>query len=43
LLHAPVLEGVQLSRQFYLIWHNQRTLSPIALAFRSFLLSEKSS
>jgi len=39
LLHAPVLEGVQLSRQFYLIWHNQRTLSPIALAFRSFLLS----
>jgi DNA-binding transcriptional LysR family regulator len=38
LLHAPVLEGVQLSRQFYLIWHNQRTLSPLALAFRSFLL-----
>ncbi len=40
LLHAPVLEGVQLSRQFHLIWHNQRTLSPLALAFRSFLLSE---
>jgi len=39
LLHAPVLEGVQLSRQFYLIWHNQRTLSPLAHAFRSFLLS----
>jgi len=38
LLHAPVLEGVQLSRQFYLIWHNQRTLSPLAHAFRSFLL-----
>jgi DNA-binding transcriptional LysR family regulator len=41
LLHAPVLEGVQLSRQFYLIWHNQRTLSPLALAFRSFLLSNR--
>ncbi|MCD6200021.1 MAG: LysR family transcriptional regulator [Deltaproteobacteria bacterium] len=40
LLFAPVLEGVQLSRQFYLIWHNQRTLSPLAHAFRSFLLSE---
>jgi DNA-binding transcriptional LysR family regulator len=39
LLHAPVLEGVQLSRKFYLIWHNQRALSPLALAFRSFLLS----
>lgn len=38
LLHAPVLEGVQLSRKFYLIWHNQRTLSPLAHAFRSFLL-----
>jgi DNA-binding transcriptional LysR family regulator len=43
LLHAPVLEGVQLSRQFYLIWHNQRTLSPLAHAFRSFLLSGNSS
>ncbi|MDL1959045.1 MAG: LysR family transcriptional regulator [Deltaproteobacteria bacterium] len=42
LLHAPVLEGVQLSRQFYLIWHNQRTLSPLAHAFRSFLLSRGS-
>lgn len=42
-LHAPVLEGVQLSRQFYLIRHNQRTLSPLAHAFRSFLLSENSS
>ncbi|MEA1867611.1 MAG: selenium metabolism-associated LysR family transcriptional regulator, partial [Thermodesulfobacteriota bacterium] len=40
LLHAPVLQGVQLSRQFYLIWHNQRVLSPLALGFRSFLLSE---
>jgi DNA-binding transcriptional LysR family regulator len=38
LLYTPVLEGVQLSRQFYLIWHNQRTLSPLAYAFRSFLL-----
>lgn len=43
LLYAPVLEGVQLSRQFYLIWHNQRTLSPLAHAFRSFLLSGNSS
>jgi DNA-binding transcriptional LysR family regulator len=40
LLYTPVLEGVQLSRQFYLIWHNQRTLSPLAYAFRNFLLSE---
>ncbi|MEA3386517.1 MAG: selenium metabolism-associated LysR family transcriptional regulator [Thermodesulfobacteriota bacterium] len=40
LLHAPVLQGVQLKRQFYLIWHNQRVLSPLAHAFRSFLLSE---
>ncbi|MBW1670943.1 MAG: LysR family transcriptional regulator [Deltaproteobacteria bacterium] len=40
LLHALVLEGVQLSRQFHLVWHNQRTLSPLVLAFRSFLLSE---
>ena len=40
LLYALDLEGVQLSRQFHLVWHNQRTLSPLALAFRSFLLSE---
>ena len=40
LLNAIILEGVQLSRQFYLIWHNQRVLSPLALAFRDFLLSE---
>ncbi|MBW1926908.1 MAG: LysR family transcriptional regulator [Deltaproteobacteria bacterium] len=40
LLHAPVLEGVQLSRKFYLIWHNQRSLSPLALAFRNFLLPD---
>jgi DNA-binding transcriptional LysR family regulator len=42
LLYAPVLKGVKLSRQFYLIWHNQRTLSPLAHAFRSFLLSGNS-
>ncbi|MGB9497023.1 MAG: selenium metabolism-associated LysR family transcriptional regulator [Dissulfuribacterales bacterium] len=40
LLHAPVLEGVQLSRKFYLIRHNQRSLSPLALAFRNFLLPD---
>lgn len=40
LLYASVLEGVQLARQFHLIWHNQRTLSPLALAFRNFLFSQ---
>ncbi|MFO8240299.1 MAG: selenium metabolism-associated LysR family transcriptional regulator [Dissulfuribacterales bacterium] len=40
LLYASVLEGVQLGRQFYLIWHNQRSLSPLALAFRDFLFSQ---
>jgi len=40
LLYASVLEGVQLGRQFHLIWHKQRTLSPLALAFRNFLFSQ---
>jgi len=38
LLYAPALKGVQLCRQFYLVWHSHRTLSPLADAFRSFLL-----
>ena len=38
LLYAPALEGVQLRRQFYLVWHSHRTLSPLADAFRNFLL-----
>ncbi|NIA08911.1 MAG: hypothetical protein GWP10_03890 [Nitrospiraceae bacterium] len=38
LLYAPALEGVQLRRQFYLVWHSRRTLSPLANAFREFLL-----
>jgi DNA-binding transcriptional LysR family regulator len=43
LLKAAVIKGVDLSRQFYLIRHNQRTLSPLAEAFRNFLLSQNSS
>lgn len=40
LLYALALEGVQLYRQFYLVWHGHRTLSPLADAFRDFLLQE---
>lgn len=38
LLYSPQLAGVNLHRQFFFVWHKRRTLSPIAQAFREFLL-----
>ena len=40
LLFAPALEGVHLRRQFYLVRHNRRVLSPLASAFQKLLLMQ---
>ncbi len=37
LLFSPALKGVDLHRQFYLVWHHKRTLSPLAQAFMEFI------
>jgi len=37
-LRALSIKGVKLYREFYLVNHNSRTLSPLAKAFREFLL-----
>ncbi len=41
LLSSPLIKGIDLHRQFYLIWHNKRTLSPLASAFRDFILHNR--
>ncbi len=38
LLCSLSIKGMDFHRQFYLIWHDRRTLSPIASAFRDFIL-----
>ncbi len=40
LLYASGLEGIELHRQFYLVWHSHRTPSPLASAFRDFILQK---
>jgi len=37
-LASPQLLGVELRRNFYLIWHEKRPLSPLAKAFKEFIL-----
>ncbi len=35
------IAGMDLSRNFYLVWHSMRTLSPVTLAFKRFLLDNQ--
>lgn len=39
IFHAVRIKGVDLRRKFYLLWRKDRTLSPLALAFRGFIIS----
>ena len=41
MLFSPRLHGVDLTRQFYLLWHEKRTLSPLAAAFRDLVLAQE--
>ncbi len=39
-LHAARIEGLELKRNFYLVWHSMRTLAPITDAFKEFILEQ---
>jgi DNA-binding transcriptional LysR family regulator len=41
LFHAAKIKGVDLRRKFYLLWRKNRTLSPLALAFSSFISQQQ--
>jgi DNA-binding transcriptional LysR family regulator len=38
LIHASVIEGLDLQRSFYLVTHKNRPLSPCAAAYRKYVL-----
>ena len=38
LLAAATVEGMDLRRSFYMVWHAKRSLSPLAEAFKDFVM-----